>query len=362
MRSRDLAWLLVGGAALTGCRSCKGQPNPHDAGADAAVIVDAVDAAAPIASAAPIVDAGRPPTAFERKCADQAKKNHAAFVKAGTATIDDGTDHVIQCTTDSFDICVPDDETSGWMVTVDDNVKIDGRMYSSNCVFTWNLVYFEVEKGIRDSKKFKGEAAFDHLGPERATALEPKSLFLLREHTMGSTAINPNDDAHEGTVYTFADGKIGTDPRLKGRKILDGIDVDKDGKLDFELQSPFVVRRVGAMGMNVTSITIGPKPVAHRTENGYSFDDDTAKQLVRADCPNKQLELDDDMAVDRWLPCARFWNIPRADIAKELSKICNVYIETGAFDGPGVPGMHDAGECPSYLQDWMTLKLPWTLE
>lgn len=316
----------------------------------------------------PVVDAAPPPTRFATECALQKVRNQVAW-----DTGDAGA-----CRDPHLEECVATGDWSGWLLAASD-VKIDIDSYpgfAPLCDYKWSLIYVDLTKNLRDAKTFPATGGYH--GSNGPVRLERFGAELV-VYTQDVSANNIPNRPVLGEAFLWDGAKVTADARFTRRPILEARDVDGDGKTDYVLQSVFRVDHESPMPITEAEHVVGPSAVAHRTADGFSFDDAVAKSLAREKCPDRPKTppaiawpakgdetpyfsvKDVYGVVDDWVICAKLWNLPPKEVSKAF-RGCKTFVNDREISAiPQNASVIRSFVCPNYFLAWSAVTIPFTL-
>jgi hypothetical protein len=279
------------------------------------------------------------------------------------------------------------------------------------CKFDWKLTLFEADKNAADARaplvpsdvrSFTGMSDYMEWGMTQLRSVGTGSVFLE------ITEVDPNGcvtgcapsewttHPHTGNVYSARNHRLVQRADLGGRDVYDVRDVDKDGRLDFVLASPFFVRHTTSLpdGKNrAFTVKNAPTVLAHALpDGGVSLDDAVSRSFVKAQCPQRPpvavpsvtrpradagvLQVGSADGADApgiaavfepledWIPCAKFWGATVAQMEAALRVAgCTSFVGTEALETDDkVTEKLARGVCPAHLRDWARTEAPFILK
>ncbi len=174
-------------------------------------------------------------------------------------------------------------------------------------------------------------------GPSfRHSAVLPEDFAIVHDYGAdGAYELLVAMAGKPGGIFTLKDEKIVSYPQVEGVMIDKFEDVDKDGRPDIRIATPYTPNKVLKCGKQgghpLLNWVDDLQAVAHALPDGtFSMDDAVAATDARKECPSAPSVLvpkNKDGDVDNWklrhnVVCARAWGVPAKTVIDTLTKEC----------------------------------------
>jgi hypothetical protein len=260
---------------------------------------------------------------------------------------------------DVLSVCDP----SGWITTLEETTDTNAGRPEPDatmpCLLKWSLS-FATPAGVRARSEFTASMRFGMDKVPSHFEIADVDGDGVKDAIVALTSVGPygEDPSMVYVVYRVGEKGIEAWKPPRGIAISRVDDVDKDGKIDLEYEM-FPLENMGQHGQPISSehaLTF----VAHNKGGGaFAFDDDVARARAKQQCPSRPAPPNGAVPepLVKWLPCAKLWGIPDAEITTVMDARCRSYdgiVRERSLEGP-------PGACPRFLVKWMSEKTPFTL-